>query len=115
MRAFFLALLAASGTALVTASALPASAQLARPQTVIGVTGGNDLVTEVQWRRGWRGGKPRRPHVLQSTLQQLLGTFTQLCLIHVLCHVLLQCRQRLRLSTFVRVVLLSRRLRERLG
>ena len=57
MRVFSLALLAASGTALVTASALPASAQLARPQTVIGVTGGNDLVTEVQWRGGgYRGG-----------------------------------------------------------
>ena len=57
MRAFSLALLAASGTALVTATVIPVSAQLARPQTVIGVTGGNDLVTEVQWRRGgYRGG-----------------------------------------------------------
>jgi hypothetical protein len=48
--------------ALLTA-APPASAQLAQPQTAIGIAAGNDLTTQdlttqVQWRRGggWRGG-----------------------------------------------------------
>lgn len=52
------ALAAAFGAALAIASPLPATAQLAQPQTAIGVTGGNDLMTEVQFRGrgGWRGG-----------------------------------------------------------
>lgn len=50
------ALAALVGTVLSVTTPLPASAQLARPQTAIAITGGNDLVTEVQWRRGWRGG-----------------------------------------------------------
>ncbi|HEX5006478.1 MAG TPA: hypothetical protein VFV70_05160, partial [Hyphomonadaceae bacterium] len=51
------ALAAALGTALVVASPLPASAQLARPQTALGLVGSNDLVTDVQWRGrgGFRG------------------------------------------------------------
>jgi hypothetical protein len=50
------ALAALVGTALAFTTPVPASAQLARPQTAIGVAGSNDLVTDVQWRRGWRGG-----------------------------------------------------------
>ena len=50
------ALAALVGTVSSVTSPLPASAQLARPQTAINMTGGHDLVTEVQWRRGWRGG-----------------------------------------------------------
>jgi hypothetical protein len=45
------------GTALSVVSAAPASAQLARPQTALAVAGDNNLLTDVQWRRGgWRGG-----------------------------------------------------------
>lgn len=46
------------GTALAIASALPASAQLARPDSIIGVSDGNNLLTTVQYRgRGvYRGG-----------------------------------------------------------
>jgi BA14K-like protein len=48
------------GLVIAAASALPASAQLARPQTAATIAGANDLVTDVQWRRGggygWRGG-----------------------------------------------------------
>jgi hypothetical protein len=29
---------------------------LAQPQTAAAFTGGNDLVSEVRWRGGWRGG-----------------------------------------------------------
>jgi BA14K-like protein len=44
-------------TALAMASALPGSAQLARPQTVIDVRADSDLLTKVQYRRGYyRGG-----------------------------------------------------------
>ena len=52
------ALAAAVGMALAVATPLSASAQLARPQTALGMTGNNDLVTDVQWRGrgGWRGG-----------------------------------------------------------
>jgi hypothetical protein len=53
-------LMAALGTALAVASAAPASAQLARPQSLAGVDAGGDLVTQVQWRGrgggGYRGG-----------------------------------------------------------
>ena len=46
----------ALGTAL-SAVTVPASAQLARPQTALGVTDGNDLLTEIQFRgRGGYGG-----------------------------------------------------------
>lgn len=48
-------LAAAFGTALAMASALPASAQLARPQT--GVSTNSDLLTTVQYRRGYRRGR----------------------------------------------------------
>ena len=43
--------------ALLTA-APPASAQLAQPQTALAIAAGNELTTQVQWRRGggWRGG-----------------------------------------------------------
>jgi BA14K-like protein len=46
------------GTALTVMSVLPASAQLARPQTAASISGDNTLLTDVQWRRGggWRGG-----------------------------------------------------------
>ncbi len=53
------------GTALTVMSPLPASAQLARPQTAASIGGDNNLLTDVQWRRGgygyrggygWRGG-----------------------------------------------------------
>ena len=47
-------LAAAFGTALTVATPLPAAAQLARPQTAIGISGANDLVTDVQYRG--RGG-----------------------------------------------------------
>ena len=50
------ALAAAFGAALAAASPAPATAQLARPQAASSVAGGNDLTTEVQYRRGWRGG-----------------------------------------------------------
>lgn len=53
------ALAALVGT-LSLVSPLPASAQLARPQTALGIAGDNNLLTDVQWRRGggygWRGG-----------------------------------------------------------
>src|SRR5687767_5522426 len=43
--------------AALSAATVPASAQLARPQTAIGVTDGNDLLTEIQFRgRGGYGG-----------------------------------------------------------
>ena len=47
----------ALGTALAAAT-IPASAQPARPQTALGVTHDNDLLTEVQFRGrgGFRGG-----------------------------------------------------------
>ena len=47
----------ALGTALAAVT-IPASAQLARPQTALGVTDGNDLLTAVQFRGrgGYRGG-----------------------------------------------------------
>jgi BA14K-like protein len=48
------------GTALTVMSPLPASAQLARPQTAVSIGGDNNLLTDVQWRRGgygWRGGR----------------------------------------------------------
>ena len=46
------------GTALAIVSALPASAQLARPDSIIDVSDGNNLLTTVQYRgRGvYRGG-----------------------------------------------------------
>lgn len=47
------------GTALSVVSVAPASAQLARPQAAVALAGDNNLVTDVQWRRGgygWRGG-----------------------------------------------------------
>ena len=47
---------AAFGTAMVAVNPAPASAQLARPQVATDLTGGKSLVTEVQYRRGWRGG-----------------------------------------------------------
>ena len=47
---------AALGTALTAVNPAPASAQLARPQVATDLTGGKALVTEVQYRRGWRGG-----------------------------------------------------------
>ena len=40
-------------------SPLPAAAQLARPQTAASIGGDNNLLTDVQWRRGghgWHGG-----------------------------------------------------------
>lgn len=52
-------LAAVVGTALSVATVAPASAQLARPQTAVALAGDNNLVTDVQWRRGgwgWRGG-----------------------------------------------------------
>ncbi len=48
------------GTALTVMTPLPASAQLARPQTAASISGDNTLLTDVQWRRGgygWRGGR----------------------------------------------------------
>ena len=47
----------ALGTVLAAVS-IPASAQLASPRTALGVTEGNDLLTEVQFRGrgGFRGG-----------------------------------------------------------
>jgi hypothetical protein len=64
------ALAATLGAALAVASPLPASAQLARPQTALGIVGDNGFVTDVQFRGrggfrgagfrggavGWRGG-----------------------------------------------------------
>jgi len=46
------------GTALAIVSALPASAQLARPDSIIDVNDGNKLLTTVQYRGrgGYRGG-----------------------------------------------------------
>jgi BA14K-like protein len=54
-------LAAAFGTVLATASAFPASAQLARPLTAIGVSADSNLLTTVQYRRGgyYRGGYRR--------------------------------------------------------
>jgi hypothetical protein len=51
-------LAAAFGTALAVAGPMPASAQLAQPQTAAAIAGSNDLVTEVRWRGryGWGGG-----------------------------------------------------------
>jgi hypothetical protein len=51
-------LAAAFGTALAVAGPMPASAQLAQPQTAAAIAGNNDLVTEVRWRGryGWGGG-----------------------------------------------------------
>ena len=55
-------LTAAFGTALTVASAAPASAQLARPQVFTQALAGNgqDLVTTVQYRRGWNGNRGYR-------------------------------------------------------
>ena len=53
------ALAALAGTVLFVTSPLPASAQLARPQTAASISGDNTLLTDAQWRRGgwgWRGG-----------------------------------------------------------
>lgn len=57
-------LAAACGTALAVATPTPATAQLARPQTAIGISGGaGDLLTDVQYRgRGWHGGYGRGWH-----------------------------------------------------
>lgn len=51
-------LAAACGTALAVATPTPATAQLARPQTAIGISGGaSDLLTDVHYRgRGGHGG-----------------------------------------------------------
>lgn len=52
-------LAAVVGTALTMTAVAPASAQLARPQTAVALAGDNDLLTDVQWRRGgwgYRGG-----------------------------------------------------------
>ena len=51
-------LVAAFGMALAMSSTLPASAQLARPQTAIGVSADRDLVTTVRYRGygGYHGG-----------------------------------------------------------
>jgi hypothetical protein len=51
-------LAAAVGTALSLSAVAPASAQLARPLAAAQLAGDNNLVTDVQWRRGgwgWRG------------------------------------------------------------
>jgi BA14K-like protein len=59
------ALAVAFGTSSLAVSTLPASAQLARPQSAIQLGGDRDLATTVQFRgrggwhggyRGWRGG-----------------------------------------------------------
>lgn len=52
-------LAAVVGTALSVVTVAPASAQLARPQAAVALAGDNNLVTDVQWRRGgwgYRGG-----------------------------------------------------------
>jgi hypothetical protein len=53
---------AAFGTALAVAAPAPASAQLARPQTAVDVVGTNELLTNVQHRRHWRGGHRHHRH-----------------------------------------------------
>jgi hypothetical protein len=52
----------ALGAALAVATPIPASAQLAHPQTAASVTGSNELLTTVQHRRYWRGGHRYHRH-----------------------------------------------------